>query len=179
MSEPANNGIFPKFYTDTIRNQSKSDAEGRPVFDEVEMVEIRIAGDPKNVVTRKARDLDKERWYAQYEQFKRQEKQVSSGTPIQEWTRISKSEAATLKALNIHTLEALAELPESGLQNIGMGAREMQKKAIAYIEAANDSGAIEKQRKLIEQQSEMIDELKARIEELEAKKPGRKKRAAA
>jgi len=183
MSEPANNGIFPKFYIKAMKNEAKSTAAGHPVFDEIEMVEIRIAGDPKNVVTRKVRENDIERWHKQYAQFKRKEEQVSSGYPVTEWPALSRGEAATLKALNIHTVEALAELPDSGLQNIGMGARELQKKAVAFLEAAKDSGAVERQRQEIEKQNEtiaqqakMLEDLKAEIEALKAQKTTRKKK---
>jgi len=44
---------------------------------------------------------------------------------------------AMLRSQNIHTAEALAELPENGVANIGMGAREWKMKAVAFMESAN------------------------------------------
>lgn len=160
MSEPADNGIIPRFYIEAVKNNFKSEEAGHPVFEEIEFLEIRIAGDMKNVVTRKVEAKDAIRWPTQYAQFKAQESQVTEGYPIADWPAISRSNASMLKSLNIHTVEALAQLPASGLAAVGMGAHELQKKATNFLKLATESAAYEKLNKQVEELTKQIEELK-------------------
>ena len=130
-------GIYPEFSIKVVQNNFKTLQEGRPIFDEIEWVKIRVAGDRNNVVEHKVGEADKHRFAPYYEAFRAGEKVSESGTPVEHWPMISRSQAATLKHLNIFTVEALAELSDQGMNNIGMGGREMVNKAQAFLEAAS------------------------------------------
>lgn len=134
-----NDGIIPQFYIQTALNKFKSNQEGRPIYDEIEFIRIIIAGDRNNQPERKVREEDKQRWPVEYAAFKRGEKMAESGTPLEQWPACSRAMAASMKHYNVFTVEQLAGLSDTGLQSIGMGAREMQKQAIAYLEYAKDS----------------------------------------
>ena len=141
-------------------NPVKSREEGRPIFEDVEYVKIHIAGDPKNLQDRKVQDRDIERWPLHYKAFKEGLEAPTEGTPITEWPVIGEAKRRELLALNIKTLEALAELPEGGIARLGIGARELVKKAQAALEQAKGQAPM----------NALIDEneqLKARNEFLE------------
>jgi septal ring factor EnvC (AmiA/AmiB activator) len=64
---------------------------------------------------------------------------------------------ATLRAINIYSVEDLADATESDFQRIGPGARDLREKARAWLKVANETGKI-------------AAELKARDDEISALK---------
>ena len=147
--------LHVEFFTDAVENPNASAAKGRPIFDEIEMIRIRIAGDPKSVLVAPALSASSVRdpatnqrlTYAQlhaepYAAFKAGAEYKGSGTPIGELSFISRSKAEELKRLNIHTAEALAGLDGEKLQRLGMGARDLKDRAMAWISDAAEHADI-------------------------------------
>ena len=147
----------------TIANEAASKSAGRPIFDQLEIVEIRFAGDRQKVAVFPAHDVDPNATrdalaagtihsgdvitYAmahptQYRRFKSMEAQDVSGTPLSEAPFLQQSKRLELRALNIHTVEALAALDGTPLKQIGMGGRELKNQAIAYLEKAAGSADV-------------------------------------
>jgi hypothetical protein len=166
--------LHVEFFTEAVHNKRKSVEEGRPIYDDVEKVRIRIAGDPKSVLVAPAHSASSMRdpqtnerlTYAQlhrgpYEAFKRNEAYVGSGTPLSELTFLTESKRKELAALNIHTAESLAGLDGANLNRLGMGARELKTQAEAWLSKATGSAGITK----LAAENET---LKARIEAMEA-----------
>jgi hypothetical protein len=165
------------FYIDPIENPAKSRAEGRPIYEEREMVEIKFVGDTKRILVALAhekctRDPATGKWasYAEiyhrhYDAFRTGEKAKGEGTPIEELTFINAARRAELKALNIHTVEALSLLEGSNLANLGMFGRELKEKAKTYIDKATDSALADM---LIEENAKLLK----RLEALEAQQQG-------
>jgi hypothetical protein len=163
--ETSEKGIFPRFYMRAVENKAKSKEEGRPIFQDVEYVEVIIAGDKNNKPHFKVTDEHKKRWPDQYNKFKDGIEQIPDGTRLEEWPRMTGSRAKELKAVGIFTVEQLAELPDTAIQGIGIGGRELVNEAKNFIDNKDDVSDLKKQNA----------ELLKRIEELE-KKPTRKKR---
>jgi hypothetical protein len=69
----------------------------------------------------------------QYRAFKNGEAQSQTGTPVEELTFLTQAKRRELKALNVHTAEALAALDGNNLKQLGPGGRELKDKAAAYI----------------------------------------------
>lgn len=165
------NLVHVRFYVSTVQNESKSKTAGRPIFDEYEAVEIRFAANkqtvhvaPAHEVFKKERNFStgdvKEITYAmayndQYLKFKAGEAQDQSGTPLSELPFLTASKRLELKALNIHTAEALAQLDGPPLKQLGMGGRDYKNQAQAYLDKA--AGTAD------------VASMAARIAELEAK----------
>lgn len=159
-------GLFVRFYSDAILNQQKSDIEGRPIYDQVEMCEILFAGD--NTKTKVGRATDGNpayylRFAPQYAAFKKQEEVVQDGTPIEHWPPITKAQAMELKAMNIHTVEMLANVPDVNLK--WMGARQLRENAKVWLSEA-DAG-----KESIRLNNE-IEELRAQIEAMRNQNAG-------
>lgn len=151
MSEEAPK-ISVRFFIEPTENEVLSRKASRPIFEDREMVELRYPGDGKR--THRAPANEKYRrdpnmgWvtYAEdfpkhYELFKQGLEQSVEGTPLSELTFLTESKRAELRAINIHVAEQLAELDGALLQRIGMGARELKDKAVAFIERANAGAA--------------------------------------
>jgi hypothetical protein len=149
--------LHVEFFTDTTHNVRRSAEEGRPIYDDVENVRIRIAGDPKSVLVAPANSASSMRdpmtnerlTYAQlhrgpYEAFKRNEDYRGSGTPLSEITFLTASKRKELASFNIHTVEALAGLDGANLARLGMGGRELKTQAEAWLSKAAGSADITK-----------------------------------
>lgn len=163
------NAIFPKFFIRAVENPAKTAEEGRPIFSDVEYVEIRIAGDKSTVIVKKVTDEHKRRWPRQYEQFKAGIEQHMEGTPLSEWSQLSASKVAEFKAMNIHTVEALSEVADGNIAKLGMGARELVQKAAKWLEVTKDNAKLDQ---IITENGKLADEvefLKKQIREMGAK----------
>jgi hypothetical protein len=142
------------FKTHTQKNEAKSKAAGRPIYDEVEVCEIKTPGDKLSVgvfpahsfhrwITDDSGDQVKQtyamRWNAQYRRFKEGRTQVQEGTPLDELPFLTASKRMDLKALSIYTAETLAALDGQNLKTLGPGGRELKDQAQAYIDKASGS----------------------------------------
>lgn len=151
--------VIPRFKVITQKNEAKSKEAGRPIYDELEVVEIRIAGSRDDGVfpahTRWSWITDPltgdqmeqtyaQRWPEQYKRFKEGRQQVAEGTPIDELPFLAAAKRAELKALSIYTAEALAALDGANLKMLGQGGRELKNQAQAYLDNAKGSADVVK-----------------------------------
>lgn len=149
--------LVPIFRIHTMRNEAKSKLAGRPIFDEMEVCEIRMAANkqtvgvfPAHEVWRTAMTADEipedityaMRFPEQYKKFKAGEAQAMSGTPLEELSFVTAGKRLELKALNIYTAETLAALDGQPLKMLGMGGRELKQQAEAYIAKASGSADV-------------------------------------
>ena len=178
VSHGDDRGLFVTFYNEAVEVPFESEKAGHPVYKDVPYVHIMFPGNSTTQVRRPVKEKgddntpsDPQRWPMQWQAFKSQSEQVHVGIPITEWPPLTKSQAMSLKAMNIHTVESLAEMPDSGLT--WLGAREHQQKAVAWLK--NATGGAEVLR-LQHENSALradIDALKAQFAELAANKPTR------
>ena len=134
MAEQANGW----FYKDAVENIAKSRKAGRPIFDDVVMVQITIPGDKNNAVVKHVSDELKERFPDAWAQFEAAEEQVGDGTPLEQWTMMTKGRVMELKTQHIHTVEQLAGLNESFMKTLGVNGRRLVEDAQAYLKTAED-----------------------------------------
>lgn len=140
--------LVPLFRNHAMENKAKSAAEGRPIFEDVEVVDVRAPG-TRNYGTYPANQMSNwindpytgeqrpvtyaERFQRQYRQFKEHQEQTKSGTPLELVGFLSAARQAELRAQNIYTVEALAAIEGSELKNLGPGGRELKNQAFEYI----------------------------------------------
>ena len=136
------------FQNVAIENPIKTMEAGRPIFDDIEHCVIRSPGSPDvkyfpaNSFARwvgdqygrgQVKQSYAERFSLQYQQFKAHVAQTKSGTPLEHAPFLSEARRAELKAQNVYTVEALADIEGSELKNLGPGGRDMKNQAVAYI----------------------------------------------
>lgn len=145
MPTQASGVQIPRFYTELEKKivPGKDGAEYREVL----YVEILQAGDTKAAPIRRVTPEWIEanpQFQAAYDAFTRGQQVSATGTPLEDWTGMGKAQVAQAKALNIFTVEQLADLNDHGLRNLGMGARELQAKARLFLERRADEKAGER-----------------------------------
>lgn len=132
-----------------VKNEAKTLAAGRPIFDDVEVCEIHIPGSKNSGVYpalafcrwvddpltgEQSKQTYAERFSRQYQQFKAQAVQTKSGTPLANAPFLTEARRAELRAQNIYIIEQLAAIDGQELKNLGPGGREMKNKAIEFID---------------------------------------------
>lgn len=155
-SLPNDDKLVVLFRHHPMENKSKSKDAGRPIFDDMEVCEIRAPGSrntgvfPATSMSHKAAEgmfgteevvvTYAERFPRQYQQFKAQQAQTASGTPLSHIKFLTEGRRAELRALNIYTIEQLASIDGQELKNLGPNGRDMKNQAIAYIEDSKVAG---------------------------------------
>jgi hypothetical protein len=169
---------IPRFFLFPVQNPVETKKQGRPIFDDIEVCEVRFSGNrekvihaPAHEVFRTDRDMEgnmNEITYAiqfseQYRAFKMGDTQLLRGTPISELPFLTVSKRLELKALNIHTAEALAALDGNNLKMLGMGGRELKVQAQTYLDNAKESAGSLQLASLNAALEERIKQLEARL----------------
>jgi hypothetical protein len=151
MDASSTKHLHVEFKNVAVENRAKSLKEGRPIFDQQEQVHIKFVGDTRKELVAPAhekciKDQATQEWvsYAQlyhrhYDAFKSGEAAVGEGTPISELPFLTEAKRAELRALHIHTAEALAQLEGPNLSRLGMYGRQLKDQAQTYIQRAKDS----------------------------------------
>lgn len=166
----------PRFYTKPVKNNFRSESEGRPIFDEKEFVEILVPGDRKTVMDTFVKDEHKRRWPREYAAFKAGLEVPTEGTPLEEWPAITRSQVEELRFGHIRTIEQLAELPDDALnRSVSMGGFALREKAKRHLEALagnaqTEALAAESARKdeIIAEQKRQYEALLERVAAIEA-----------
>lgn len=118
-----------------------------------------------------------------YEHWKKGQDMPTEGTPLEAWPGIAPGQIARLRDMHIRTVEDLATVTDSALDNIGMGARALQRQAQAFVNNIDASATAARQAKL-EAENETLKAQLAELAEVvkamkaEEKKPGRFRKAA-
>lgn len=144
-------GLHVEFFMRPVYMEFLSEKAGREIWEDRPFVTIAQPG-AKSDLTREVpmedlsrmipikgtpnRISDPERFPRHWEAFRSQNEQAQTGLPLEQCAFISKSRVLEFKAQKIHTCEQLSELPDSIVQTLGLGARELRDQAKAYLDDA-------------------------------------------
>ena len=118
-----------------------------------------------------------------YERWLEGQEDPVDGTPLDQCAFIPPGLAEHLRSLQIKTAEDLANIPDSDLERVGMGARGWRKKAQAYVESKKDGELAVVNAQLKEETEHLrkeVAEMRAQLNALTDKsdKPDPEKKAA-
>jgi hypothetical protein len=164
-------GGRPIFYIDTFQLKAQSEAEGRVIFGQREMVKILVPGDRLTESVQIVNDQHRRRWPQEYAAFKANEEAPLSGIPIEELAGVSKSQIEELKFMKVRTIEDLAGLSDEQLMKVvPMNGRPLREKAQRRVDLEAGNAPMEKLAAENTQLRAMMDEMKSRMEALESAK---------
>lgn len=167
------------FYQDVQKNEIKSTEQGRPIFDEIDVIKIISPGQRDSFVGL-ADEQYQQRFPTQWARYKAGRDQgEGSGTPLSMLPWMSMSAVAEFKAMNCHTIEQLVGMPDSVSQRF-MGHHQLKQRAQAYLDAAKDAAPLMKLNAELEKRDEQIAQLQTQVNAMLAaqakenigKKPG-------
>jgi hypothetical protein len=180
MSEAQGHGLHVEFYIDAKEMPFKSEEAGRPIYEDVEFIKIMIPGDKNFSPEREAHAGDRTRFPLEYARFKigMKEEEQAVGTPLKHWPAMSRSMVKNFGAFNVHTVEQLAGMSDTGKQAFGMGAQEWSVKAKAYLEVSGNTAEAQKYATENENLKRDIADLRGQFEALSAQVEADKKATA-
>jgi hypothetical protein len=168
----ADSRLAVKFYKRSMKQEDASAEAGRPIFKEFDFVHICVPGDTLTEIDTYANDGHKARFPRQWAHYQNQvgSQETIIGTPIEEWTIISRSQADELKGIKFHTVESVANCSDQQLQRIGMMAGmspyAFREKAKAFLNLAEKVGDVN-------QREEELSKLRLENEALKAESEAR------
>lgn len=154
--------LLVKFFLKDREDKAKSLTEGRPIFKEVEYIDIRIAGSKDGGACRPATHHDRQRFPRHYAAFQQRIELPTEGTPLAEWPLMQRRQVEELSFHNVKTVEQLVAMSDSNAAQF-MGINALKKKAIAWLEHADETARINE----IEQLKTDNETKENRITELE------------
>lgn len=175
---PPQDGLYIRFFEASQKDDEATAKAGRPIFQKVEKVEIRIPGDKTNAPVKFVTDEHRQRWPKQYAAWKQGlDQDTADGTPLEKWPGVDVAQVDELRALRIRTVEHLAAVTDSALGNLGPGWRPIRQAALDWLAAAKQMAPLtavraenEELKARAEAQQKMIDELSAAVKELQGKR---------
>jgi hypothetical protein len=161
----ADSRLYVEFYRKAVHNPFKSAQEGRPIFDEKDFVKIMIPGDKYSSVDTQVTTQHQQRFPTQWARYQAGQEQATSGTPLESWPQMTVGMVASLKAVNISTVEQLAELSDANASQI-MGNHDLRRRAKAFLEAAAGEAVNAKLEAELEKRDNEIETLKNQMAQL-------------
>jgi hypothetical protein len=162
----ADKSLLVKFYYIDRPDAAKTKEMGRPMFKEVEFVEIRIAGQRTPQATRPATYADKQRFQPHYEAFKKRVEPPTEGMPLAEWPQMTRTQAEEMSFMNIKTVEQLATVKDANIQKFmnGYAMREKAQKWLVLNDSETQDREKEEMREQLAVQAEQIAQLQALLQ---------------
>lgn len=171
-SREADKSLAVRLFKAPVRNDDKSAQEGRPIFDDTLMIEIRVRGDRNSVIQRPVRPEDKMRFRDVFIAFEKGAEAGASGTPLSQWPLMTAAQVEEMKYLGFYTVENVAEAHDGVLGKFP-GLRALQEKAKLYLEQAKGGAPMErllKENETLKSQAEVqqrtIQDLSSKLEDL-------------
>lgn len=159
--------LLVKFFTKQRQDHTASKEEGRPIFKDVEYIDIKVAGNRSGGACRPATFKDKQRFPRHYAAYEQRMEMPEVGTPLAEWPIMSRSQVEELSYHNVKTVEQLVSMSDS-LASQFMGMNTLKTKAKAWLEGAEETARINE----IESLKEAIAEKDENILTLETQMKG-------
>ena len=164
---PTSTGLAVRFYKEPVQDVAATEREGRPVFTEVDYIEIAVPGDKTNIVNKRVNAQHQREYAQQWAAYKAGDNEQLVGTPLSQWPGVNKAQVKELEFFRCRTVEQLAELSDTSIGAIGP-IRKLRDTARAYLEAAKGLAPVTRIQGELEKVQEEAASLKAQLEELKS-----------
>ncbi len=160
------NGVAIRFELIPVKNEAKSDAEGKPVFEDVEYIEKRVPGDKLNIIVRKITDADRKEFREQYKHWKAGLEDPESGMPLKQWAPMTRSEVEEFAYHGVRTVEELSGMSDAACKGIGAGVMKRRDMALDWLKQAAKQAPATHLRGELEKRDSEISALRNQMAEL-------------
>lgn len=153
-----------EFYMDSVPSEIQSQQAGHPVYVELPFIRIVIPGSQNTIIETKVDETHQKRFPDLWRRFLAgQTGEGIKGWRLEQWPQVNTAQVKTLKYMNVHTVEALADLSDGAAQSVGMGVMELRTRAKAALKAAAGNAQTEAQASENARLQNEIDALKAQL----------------
>ena len=159
---------IPRFHMRSVPDPEASEKAGHPMFKEVEFIEVRHPGAIHTIPCVRVKQNHIDMWPDHYKAFKEGVEVPLQGFAIEEWAPMTRSMADTMKAIGVRTVEDLANMPETTVQQYGAAIQSWRLKAQNFLEEHNSEqvqiNALKEENKTL---TERLAKLEAAMENTE------------
>jgi hypothetical protein len=145
MADETDHKLFVEFFPKTEPDPVASREAGMPKFKTVDMISIKWPGDksrhlvaPANSPSLRGPDgywlTYAQRWPEHFKAYKAGQEYIGDGVPISEAPFLTEARRMELKAQNIHTIEALRDMPDNIKKKVGHDGHELSTQAKVFLE---------------------------------------------
>ena len=163
--------LLVKFFLKEREDKEATLKEGRPIYKDVEYVEIRVAGKRDAQACRPATWADKQRFPKHYEAFQKRTEMPEEGTPLTQWPQISRAQVEEFAYMHVKTVEQLCDMSDTNCHKIHGGLL-LKRRAAEFLESSNATALIAEkealQKRLDDMEAKMASILADKIEEVVA-----------
>jgi len=150
--------LLVKFELRSKQDRGETLKQGRPIFKDVEYVDIKIPGRRGSGACRPASFADKQRFPKHYAAFKQRTEAPDQGTPLAEWPQITRSQAEELAFVHVKTVEQLSELADSAAGEF-MGGHKLKQLAKDWLTDSGETALIAEKEALKEQVTDLTKQV--------------------
>lgn len=161
----ADDKLAVHFFKSAVPDAEASEKTGMRKFRDVDMVQIVVPGDKRNIVIREARPEDKARFEKIWERYAAGEAEQVSGFPLKEWSLVTRAMVEELKYLGFRTVEQVAGASDA-IAGKYPGFRELQTRAKTWLAAQESAAPLEKLQSELKTRDDAIAAMQAQIAEL-------------
>jgi len=164
-----------RFYVKPVPNNFETAAQGRPIFTDVDFVEIFVPGDNNTIIDQPVREDHKKRFPLQWAHFvnKHSNDAREIGTPLSQWPQVSAAQVEEFRAMKFFTVDAVANASDQNIQRIGMIAGmspfAFREKAQQYLKIASGVAVANEAEKHYQEAEAKNQELTRQLAENNAK----------
>ena len=152
------------FKLEAVEDTLATEKEGRPIFKDVEIIEVRYPGEGPTVL--EVTDKHKKEYSELYQAFKAGQEQPTSGTPLEQWPLLSKAFCNEFKALGVRTVEQLAEANDNLKRRMRSGVKYCEEAASWLALASSPQNQVASFKKENERLQRQIETLQNQVGEL-------------
>lgn len=150
--------VWIEIYDKAVKDEEASEKSDVPIYRSSVYIKKRVPNS-RDIYDQPVKSTDRENYRELFEMFERGEQAPLDGTPIDQWPGIDVASIESLKAANIFTVQALANMPETGMYRLPAGFMNLKSKAKKWLESGAE----------VERLKEQNKELMERLEKLESK----------
>jgi hypothetical protein len=132
--------LHVQFYSRPIKLLAESEAEGRPIYHDVDHIRILVPGDKLNQIDRVASEDDIRRFAEHWAKYKAGKGNEVIGTRLEVVPWMTRAKVEEYKFFNIHTVEQLAAASDEVGQKFP-GFQTDKQKAQKFLEATHGTDA--------------------------------------
>ncbi len=167
-----------RFFRKAKEDHEASMKEGRPIFKDVDFIQVMVPGDRNNTHVRPVAPGDKVRFQKQYQHWKStQNNDMAIGTPLEAWGILSLAQIEEFRYFGVRSIEHMAGLNDDLCGKIH-GALSLKQRANMFLQLLKDEAPLRKvQAELdtrdgkistlevaVKEQAEMIAELRKQLD---------------
>lgn len=154
-----------RFFRKAKQDSEETAKQGRPIFTEIDYIQIMVPGDRTSINVRPVGPLDMSRFARQYEHWqKTQQEEQLQGTPLEAWGIMSLGQIEEYRYFGVRTIDQMAALRDDVCQKI-MGGLALKNKAVAFLEFTKSEAPLKKVQEELDKRDTKIAALMVALED--------------